>query len=111
MKLRTLNEAAEALGVSRRQLQQGIQAGKYPSIKWGNRTLIDLDAMTEIVEAERERCEGLVDLRTCAEAIGVSQDALRRMAKAGLVPYRRDGRRYVFDIEKVAAAIRAAMKP
>lgn len=111
MKLRTINEAARALGISVTRLRRGIAAGKYPSVQWGNRALVDLDVLGPILEEERQReaAEGTVGLRECAEAIGVSQDALRRMALAGLVPYQRGGRFYRFRIQDVEAAIRGKM--
>lgn len=113
MKLRTLNEAADALGMTRRKLRAGIEAGKYPALNWGNRLLVDMDALGPIVDAERrqrERHEGMISLKECAEAIGVSQDALRRMALNGLVPYERSGRYYRFSLEAVENAIRNGMK-
>lgn len=112
MKLRTLNEAAEELGLTRRQLRTGIREGRYPAMNWKNRLLVDLDQLTPIVENERqqrERHEGMIGLRECAEAIGVSQDVLRRMAISGLVPYEKSGRYYRFSLEAVVRAIRSGM--
>lgn len=113
MKLRTLNEAAEALNLTRRQLRMGIESGRYPALSWGNRLLIDLDEIAPIVAQERqqrERHEGMIGLRECADAIGISQDALRRMALSGLVPYERSGRYYRFRLAAVEEAIRAGMQ-
>ena len=113
MKLRTVTDAAEALGLSRRKLKTGIQTGKYPCLHWHGRTLVDMDALAPIVEEEREqeaRHEGMIGLRECAEAIGLSEDQLRRMAVEGLVPYQRSGRYYKFRLDAVEAAIRAGMK-
>ena len=52
MRMRTINEAAEALGVTGYRLRQGIQSGRYPSLKLGRRRLVDLDALAPIVEAD-----------------------------------------------------------
>lgn len=113
MKLRTLTEAAEILGVSRRQLRDGVMAGRYPSITWGNRLLVDLDVLAGILEDERQRRErhdGLIGLRECAEAIGLTPDQLRRMALRGMVPYTKRGRYYCFILADVEMAIRTHMK-
>ena len=112
MKLRTLTEVAETLGVSRRKLKQGADEGRYPCIHWHGRLLLDLDELEPIIEEERRRAarhEGMIGIKECAEAIGVSQDQLRRMAAEGLIPCERSGRYYKFDLEAVMAAIRDAM--
>lgn len=113
MKLRTLNEAAAALGVTRRKLREGIRKGLYPAIQWGNRLLVDVDELGPIIEAERQRKAeraDMIGLRECADAIGLSAETLRRMAVAGLVPYERSGRYYRFRLEDVENAIRNGMK-
>lgn len=111
MKLRTINEAARELGIPVHRLRRGIQAGKYPSLRWGNRVLVDLDALKPILEEERRQSADAdaVDLNTCADAIGVTSDVLWRMAQAGLVPYTRVGRAYRFQVAAVEAAIREKM--
>ena len=110
MKLRTLNEAAEILGLSRHKLLKGIQRGAYPAIRWGNRLMVDVEELAEILAAERERHTGRIGLKACAEAIGLTEDQLRRMALAGLIPYERSGRYYRFDLAAVEKAIRENMK-
>ena len=113
MKLRTLTEAAKILGVSRYHLRAGIAAGRYPAFTWGNRQLVDVEALAEILAEERRRQEageGMIGLRECAEAIGVAPEALRRMALAGLVPFERQGRYYRFCLADVERAIRGGMK-
>lgn len=112
MRLRTLNEAAEELGLTRRQLRIGIREGRYPAIQWKNRLLVDLDQLIPIVERERrqrERHEGMIGLNECAAAIGVSRDTLRNMALSGLIPYEKSGRYYRFSLEAVERAIRSGM--
>lgn len=111
MRLRTLNEAAELLGVSRRKLRDGIRQGTYPCVPWKNRLLVDIDELQEILEAERaQEALGEIGLRECAAAIGVSENTLRHMAAEGMVPYRKRGRYYRFQLETVLAAIREQMK-
>lgn len=113
MRLRTLNEAAEALGVSRRRLREGIRRGIYPAVPWKNRLLVDIDELKAIIEkedAERAARAGEIGLKECAEAIGLTGNVLRSMALAGLVPYHKAGRYYRFRLEDVQAALREKMK-
>lgn len=113
MTLRTLTEAAELLGVSRRRLRAGIDAGRYPAYHWSNRMLVDVDALAPILAEEqrkRENHEGRIGLRECAEAIGLKPATLRRMARAGLVPCEKDGPYYRFVLAEVEATIRLGMK-
>lgn len=111
MKLRTITEAAKTLGIPEYRLRRGIAAGKYPSMKWGSRRLVDVEALGPIIAEERRReaDEGNVGLKECAKAIGVSADVLYRMAVEGLVPFTRAGRAYRFRIKDVEAAIRKNM--
>lgn len=112
MKLRTLTEAAKLLGISRRRLRAGIEEGRYPAMEWGNRLLVDVDVLAKIIAEERRReeaREGLIGMRECAEAIGVSMETLRRMAQTGVVPCERQGRFYKFRLAEVEAAIRRNM--
>lgn len=109
MKLRTLNEAAKILGLSRYKLLQGIQHGSYPAIRWGNRLMVDVEQLAEIIAAEQAQHPGMIGLRECAEAIGLSEDQLRRMAEAGIVPYERSGRYWRFRLAAVEKAIRDGM--
>ena len=109
MKLRTIHEAAEALGLSRRKLKEGIAQGKYPAVKWGSRLLVDADALERILAEERAAAP-TVSARECAEAIGVSESTLRRMARTGLVPFRREGRRGLFVVDEVIQELEGRMR-
>ena len=111
MRIRTLNEAAEALGCSRARLRSGVLEGRYPHMMWGNRYLVDLDVVAPIVAAEdAEAAEHPMGLRECAAAIGVSESTLRAMAEDGLVPSTRGRGRWRFRLSEVEDALRDAMK-
>ena len=111
MRLRTLNEAAELLGISRRKLRDGIRRGIYPCVEWKSRILVDIDVIQAIIDEERAGArDDEIGLRACAAAIGVSENTMRNMALAGLVPYRKQGRYYRFVLEAVEAAIQEHMK-
>ena len=108
MRMRTLNEAAGELGTTRDKLRRGIIAGRYPSMKWGNRTLVDVDVLRPLLDAEKG--EGhMVRIQECAEQIGMSQGTLRRMANSGLVPCERRGAWFYFNPAEVQAAIEKRM--
>ena len=110
MKLRTLNEAAAALGTNRARLRRGVLDGRYPHIKWGNRYLVDLDALQTIIEQEdADKAEPCLGLRECAAEIGVSPSVLRRMALDGVVPCRITGHRYQFRASDVIRALNTMM--
>ena len=108
MRLRTLQEAASELGMSRGTLRTKVISGKVPYIMWGNRYLVDMDVVTPIIES-LEDTDGTISTAECAEVIGVAPSALQAMAKAGLVPYRRRGRYYRFILADVMEAIRGNM--
>jgi hypothetical protein len=113
MKLRTVNEAVQELGVSKYYLRTGIKEKRFPALEWGGRLLVDIEELEPLIEEERrqrEAHEGMIGLKDCAEAIGIKPESLRRMAMAGLVPHRKVGRYYRFCLADVMAAIRAGMK-
>lgn len=109
MKMRTLNEAAAELGTTRMKLRAAVLAGTIPHLKWGNRYLVDVDVVGPMLRECEPGADGTLSLIECAEQIGLAPDALRRMALAGLVPYRRSGRYYRFVLADVQAAIRKEM--
>ena len=109
MKLRTLNEAAVELEISRTRLRRGIQEGKYPYLQWGNRMLVDIDILLPLLEAEGT--DSTISTAECAEALGLSADTLRGMAQSGLVPCETAGRFYRFRLNEVEAALKKMMNP
>lgn len=111
MKMRTLNEAAEALGTSRHRLRRGIDAGRYPAMKWGTRLLVDLDVIGPIVKAEDAEAEKTVGIGKLSELTGLPPATIRRMCKTGMLPYTQDKqRRYKFRPSAVIAAIENMME-
>ena len=108
MKLRTLNEAAAELGVKRERLRRGVAEGRYPFMQWGNRRLVDIDALGPILAAEDE-ANNTIGITECARRLGLSPDALRGMARRGLVPYERQGKNYRFRLADVEKALEQRM--
>lgn len=111
MKMRTLNEAAEALGTTRHRLRRGIDAGRYPCLKWGTRVLVDLDVVGPIVKAEDADAERTVGIGELSEMTGLPATTIRRMCRDGALPYTQDKRtRYRFKPSEVMAAIQKLME-
>lgn len=111
MKMRTLNEAAEALGTTRHRLRRGIAAGRYPALHWGSRLLVDLDVVAPIVKAEDAEAERTVGMGQLSELTGLPPETLRRMCREGVLPYRKDKQgRYRFRPSEVMAAIENMME-
>lgn len=111
MRIRTLNEAADALGTNRARLRRGVLDGRYPYFKWGNRYLVDLDTLGPIIEQEdAEKDEPRIGLRECAAEIGVTPGVLRRMVLDGIVPCRIVGGHYQFRAREVIMALNSRME-
>lgn len=111
MKMRTLNEAAEALNTTRHRLKRGIDAGRYPSMRWGSRLLVDLDVVGPIVEAENAEAEKTVGIGELSELTGLPPATIRRMCREGMLPFTQDKRtRYRFRPSEVMAAIQNMME-
>lgn len=111
VRIRTLNEAAELLGTTRHRLRRGIDAGRYPSLRWQNRLLVDVDAVGPIVAAEDREAEALVGIGEMSRRTGLPATTLRRMCKEGLLPYQQDRqRRYRFRPSDVMAALQDMMR-
>lgn len=111
MKMRTLNEAADALGTTRHRLRRGIEAGRYPAMKWGTRLLVDLDVIEPIVRAEDAEAEKTVGIGELSQLTGLPPATIRRMCKQGLIPYAQDKRtRYRFRPSQVVAALQNMME-
>lgn len=108
MRMRTLQEAADALGVSRATVRKLAIGGKIPYMKWGSRYLVDLDVVEPIFR-DRNNTRNMLSTDECAEALGLAASTLRNMALAGLVPYKKKGRYMKFDLDAVIRAIRESM--
>lgn len=111
MKMRTINEAAEALGISRHRIRCGVEAGRYPAMRWGHRRLVDLDVLEPIVRAEDIEREKAVGIGAISEMTGLPRTTIRRMCRDGVLPYTQDKRsRYMFRPSDVMAEIEKMME-
>lgn len=109
--MRTLNEAAGALGTTRHRIRRGIDAGRYPFMRWGHRLLVDLDVIEPIVRAEDAEAEKTVGIGQLSELTGLPPATIRRMCKQDILPYARDRQgRYKFRPSEVMSAIQNMME-
>ena len=100
MTLKTIRDAAAALGVSESKLRRAASAKEIPSMKLGNRTLVDVDAAREIMQAVPG-----VSIKAVSEATGLAISAIRRGIHEGWIPCHKDGKAYTFQMDAVLAAI------
>ena len=100
MKLVTIRDAAAALGVSESKLRRAALAKEIPSMKLGNRTLVDLDAVRDIMQVTPG-----VSIKAVSEATGLNITAIRRGIHEGWMPCAKAGKAYTFQLDEVLAAI------
>ena len=94
MKLRTIRDAAEMLGVNENRVRRAARDGRIPSMQLGNRTLVDVDAARGVLSPEP----------------GLTVTAIRRAVRDGWLPYIKPGKAYLFRMEDVRAAIEKRME-
>ena len=92
MRIRTLNEAAEALGTTRHRLRRGIDAGRYPVMRWGQRLLVDLDVIEPIVRAEDAEAEARVGIGEISRMTACRRRPSAGCARTGFSPMSRTSR-------------------
>lgn len=98
--LKTIRDAAVALGVSESKLRRAVVAKEVPSMMLGNRTLVDLDAARDILDEP----EG-VKIEVVSEETGLTVSAIRRAIREGWMPHTKPGKAYLFKMDEVQAAI------
>ncbi|MDL2317686.1 excisionase family DNA-binding protein [Eubacteriales bacterium OttesenSCG-928-A19] len=106
MKFMTVADAAKLLGVCEPILRRGIKAGRYPAMKVGRRTLIEVEAAAEIVA--RDMRTG-ISIQEVSDQTGLAISAIRRGIVEGWIPAWKRGTTYQFDPEEVRAALLSRM--
>lgn len=106
MKLRTIRDAAEMLGVNENRVRRAARDGLIPSMQLGNRTLVDVDAARGVLSPEPEG----VKIDVVSEETGLTVTAIRRAVHDGWLPYIKPGKAYLFRMEDVRAAIEKRME-
>ena len=109
--MRTLREAAEALGVTVGRLRRGIRSGRYPYIDLGRKQLVDLDQRTEIIRAEDAAREQWIGSGEMCMKTGLRPGQLRRLCREGKIPFRVDsGGHYRFQEAPALKALEKLME-
>lgn len=101
MRFMTIAEAARLLGIPEQRLRRGVEAGRYPYVQIGHRKLVDMDELEPIIRAER----ATIGIREAAQLTGLPETAIRRGAREGWLPCRKDGKAYIFQPEQLLAAL------
>lgn len=105
MKLKTIRDAAEALGIAESRVRRAVRDGRIPSMQLGNRTLVDVDVARSMLPEP----EG-VTIDVVSKETGLTVSAIRKAVHDGWLPYIKPGRAYLFRMEDVCAAIERRMK-
>ena len=106
MRLQSIPDAARLLVLTAQQLRRGIQAGRYPSYEIEGRTMVDVDALGEIIEAEKRT----IGIEEAAELTGLSKTMIRRGARGGWLPCEKIGKAYRFIPAKLLEALEGRKK-
>ena len=106
MRFQTIPEAARLLGLTTQQLRRGIAAGRYPSYEINGRTMVDVDSLGEIIEAEKRT----ISIEEAAELTGLSKTMIRRGARGGWLPCEKIGKAYRFTPARLLEALEGRKK-
>lgn len=112
MRLMTCREASQALsryGITTAQIKRGCADGRYPHMRVGNRIVVDVDALAELLDQLGD-LSSLISTAELAQRIGLSESTIRRAVSDGWMPYRVVGRNLRFDYDAVQGAIAARMQ-
>lgn len=101
MRLLTIPEAARILEMDTQRLRRGVHAGRYAHYEIDGRILVDVDALGEIIEAER----WTISIEEAAELTGLTKTMIRRGAKGGWLPCERIGKAYRFTPARLLEAL------
>lgn len=107
MKFMTIPETAKHFKMDVQVIRRGVQSGKYPFIKVGNRVLLETETMQAIVEAEARKGLSIDEVH---EMTGLSIGTIRRGIKEGWLPCWKRGAAFQFDADEVREALRTLME-
>lgn len=102
MKYLKVSEAAKQLEVTEQRIRRGMAAKRYPHLKIGSHSMVDVDALADIIAKEGHK--GLSIKEICAET-GLRQTAMRQAMKEGWIPYWKLGKAFQFDLDAVQLAL------
>lgn len=108
MNLQPVDRARQLTGVTAYALRKAIREGKIQVLKWGNRQLVDVDTVREVL-SEREPMEGYWSTAQLSEVTGLRANTIRKMAQEGVLPHERVGGAYYFNKETILTDIAQRM--
>ena len=106
MRLLTIPEAARILKMDKQKLRRGVQAGRYAHYEIDGRTMVDVDALGEIIEAEKRT----IGIEEAAELTGLSKTMIRRGVRGGWLPCEKIGKAYRFVPARLLEALEGQKK-
>lgn len=108
MNLQPVDRARQLAGVTAYALRKAIREGKIQVLKWGNRQLVDVDTVREVL-SEREPMEGYWSTTQLSEVTGLRANTIRKMAQERVLPHERVGGAYYFNKETILTDIAQRM--
>ena len=81
MNLQPVDRARQLAGVTAYALRKAIREGKIQVLKWGNRQLVDVDTVREVL-SEREPMEGYCSTAQLSEGAGQPERMKRKRCAA-----------------------------
>ncbi|MDO4837835.1 MAG: helix-turn-helix domain-containing protein [Clostridia bacterium] len=108
MNLQPVNRARQLTGVTDYALRKAIREGKIQVLKWGNRQLVDVDVVCEVL-GKRKSPDQYWSAKELSEITGLRTSTIRKMAQEGLLPHEKIGNAYYFDKETILTDIAQRM--
>lgn len=108
MNLQPVNRARQLAGVTEYALRKAIRDGKIQVLKWGNRQLVDVDTVREVL-SEHNPMEGYWTTAQLSQVTGLRTNTIRKMAQEGVLPCERVGGVYYFNRETILTDIAQRM--
>ena len=105
MNLQTVSTVSKELGLSVSTIRRAVADRKLPALMLGCRLLVDMDVAKEIADSIKP---GVKMADVCA-ATGLTQSAILRGIREGWIPYEKNGKTYVFQLDQVLESIHKQM--
>lgn len=103
MNLQTVRTISKELGVNESIVRRTLAAGKLDAIHIGTRVLIDMDTAAEVLKPAAAG----IGIEEVSQATGLSVSAIRRGIREGWIPCTKPGKKFLFQLDEVVAALRA----
>lgn len=105
MNLQTVRTVCKELGISEASVRRAIASKSLPTMRLGNRMLVDLDTAQSILKPAKAGAS----IEDVSQATGLNVTAIRRGIREGWIPYEKPGKAYIFQLDEVLKAIEQRM--